>query len=388
MNNTTYKLGQLIQLSDKRNTDLKYGIDDVKGMTIDKTIIPTKADMSGTDLSKFIIVHPNEFIYNPRTHGKKIGLGFNDSGNNFLISWNNIAFKVKDSAKNIVIPRYLYMDFNRLEWDRRACFDSWGTSTEVFTWDAMCDMEITLPPLSVQKKYVDIYKSMVDNQKEYEKGIDDLKLVCDGFLDKLKREGEKVKIGEFIQQSDIRNVKGELTIENLKGISTDKSFISTKADMKDVSLSNYKIVKQNEFVYVADTSRRGDKIALCINDSSDNYLVSSIYTVFKVKDEQKLNPNYLMMFFTRTEFDRYARFNSWGSARETFDWSEMCEVAIPIPDIHIQESIANIYKVYIERKRIGEQLKKQIKDLCPILIKGSIEEADGSHGGTEHTEKG
>ena len=139
-------------------------------------------------------------------------------------------------------------------------------------------------------------------------------------------------------------------------------------------MKNYKVVKQNEFVYVADTSRRGDKVALGFNDSNESCLVSSIYTVFRIKDVDLLNPQYLMMFFTRNEFDRYARFNSWGSARETFDWSEMCSVKIPIPDINVQKSIANIYKVYNERKRINEQLKQQIKDICPILIKGSLEE--------------
>lgn len=373
MNTKTYRLGDLITVVDERNS---YGFRNFYGININKEFMPTVADTNGLDESKYKVVRKHHFVFSGMQTGRdeciRISMYLYDSP--IIVSPAYTTFEV--TANNIVHPMYFFMLFLSKEKDRLGWFYSDASIRSNLDWPVFCDISINLPPLSVQKKYVDIYKSMVDNQKEYEKGIDDLKLVCDGFLNKLKREGEKVKIGEYIQQSDIRNVKGELTIENLKGISTDKSFISTKADMKDVSLSNYKIVKQNEFVYVADTSRRGDKIALCINDSSDNYLVSSIYTVFKVKDEQKLNPNYLMMFFTRTEFDRYARFNSWGSARETFDWSEMCEVAIPIPDIHIQESIANIYKVYIERKRIGEQLKKQIKDLCPILIKGSIEEAE------------
>ena len=86
-------------------------------------------------------------------------------------------------------------------------------------------------------------------------------------------------------------------------------------------------------------------------------------------------PQYLMLFFTRTEFDRYARFNSWGSARETFDWPEMCNVQIPMPDITVQKAIADIYTTYINRKRINEQLKARIKDICPILIRGSLEES-------------
>ena len=102
-------------------------------------------------------------------------------------------------------------------------------------------------------------------------------------------------------------------------------------------------------------------------------MVSSISTVFGTKKE-KLLPEYLMLFFTRAEFDRYARFNSWGSARETFDWDEMCNVEIPVPDISIQKAIAEMYTVYIARTRINEQLKAQIKDICPILIRGSLEE--------------
>ena len=122
-----------------------------------------------------------------------------------------------------------------------------------------------------------------------------------------------------------------------------------------------------------DTSRRGDKVSMGINGSSTPFLVSSISIVFGTKEG--LIPEYLMLFLTRSEFDRYARFNSWGSARETFNFDDMCDVEIPIPDITIQRSIANIYEVYVERKEINERLKEQIRDLCPILIKGSIDEA-------------
>lgn len=126
------KLSECIQQTEKRNYDLIYGIDDVVGMTITKQIIPTKADVKNTDLSKFLIVSPREFVYNPRTHGKKIGLGFNNTNKNVLISWNNIAFKVQDSKIDIsVMPEFLYLLFSRDEWDREACYRSLGSSTEV-----------------------------------------------------------------------------------------------------------------------------------------------------------------------------------------------------------------------------------------------------------------
>ena len=146
-----YKIGELIELVQEINSELKYGPDDVRGMTITKEIIPTKADVSGTDLSKFLVVHPREFIYNPRTHGKRIGFGYNNSKENFIISWNNIAFRVKKSMENIVLADYLFLHFKRDEWDREACFQSWGSSTEVFSWESLCDMTVDLPNISVQK---------------------------------------------------------------------------------------------------------------------------------------------------------------------------------------------------------------------------------------------
>lgn len=185
---TKYKLGELIELVQDTNSELQYGPDDVKGMTITKEVIPTKANVSETDLSKFLVVHPGEFIYNPRTHGKRIGFGYNNTNDNFIISWNNIAFKVKPSMKKIVLADYLFLHFKRDEWDREACYQSWGSSTEVFSWDTLCDMSVDLPVFSIQQKYVDVYNAMLENQKSYECGLEDLKLVCDAYIEDLRRQ--------------------------------------------------------------------------------------------------------------------------------------------------------------------------------------------------------
>lgn len=149
--------------------------------------------------------------------------------------------------------------------------------------------------------------------------------------------------------------------------------IQTKADLDGVNLENYKVVRPNQFAYVADTSRRGDKMSLALNEKNFPVIVSPISIVFSTKAE-KLLPQYLMLFFNRSEFDRYARFHSWGSAREVFTWKDLCEVEIPIPEMKIQRSIAAIYEVMRTRKKILERLKEQIKDICPILIKGSLDE--------------
>lgn len=365
------KLGDLLELTLETNQDLRFGPLDVRGMTISKKIISTKANVDNADLRKFLIIKPNDFIFNPRTHGKKIGFGFNDTNSAFIISWNNVGFRIKQNALAQILPEYLFMHFNREEWDREACFRSWGSSTEVFSWEALCEMTIFLPPIDVQKKHVDIYLAMLANQRAYEQGLDDLKLVCDAYIEDLRRKMPSEEIGKYLILSDRRNDLN-LSVDFVRGLATSKEMIETKADMDGVKLDNYKVVLPTQIAYVSDTSRRADKMSLGYNNTETPVLVSSISIVFGTNTDYLL-PDYLMLFLTRSEFDRYARFNSWGSARETFSWEEMCSVKIPIPPIEVQKSIAELYKVYNQRKEINEKLKAQIKDICPILVKGSID---------------
>lgn len=363
-----YKLGLLIELVLDTNSELLFTADDVRGMTITKEIIPTKANVLETDLSKFLIVNPNEFIYNPRTHGKKIGFGYNNTCKPFIISWNNIAFRIKPEMKDIISPDYLFLHFKRDEWDREACFCSWGSSTEVFSWDTLCDMEIELPPLSIQQKYVDIYKAMVENQQTYERGLDDLKLVCDAYIEDLRRKMPCEEIGKYLEK--ISNKNSKLEIINIKGVESSGKFAETKANIDGLDFTSYKIVTKNQFAYNPSRINLGS-IALC----EEECIVSPMYEVFCVKDERILLPKYLMLWLRRDEFLRSTIFYAIGSVRDTFDFNLMQEVRIPIPNTKIQQSIVNIYNAYNKRKEINEKLKTQIKEICPILIKGSIEEA-------------
>ena len=180
------------------------------------------------------------------------------------------------------------------------------------------------------------------------------------------------KLGDYIQLVDERNRDNSVT--RLLGVSIEKKFIESIANTIGTDMSVYKIVKQGQFAYGPVTSRNGDKVSIALLEE-EKCIISSSYTVFEIKDTQQLLPEYLMLWFRRPEFDRYARFHSHGSAREIFDWEEMCDVRIPVPDIEIQQDIVNIFEAYNARKDINEKLKAQIKDICPILIKGSIEEA-------------
>ena len=177
-----------------------------------------------------------------------------------------------------------------------------------------------------------------------------------------------VSLGGYIEQCDERNIKGLYTLDEVCGISTDKKFIATKANMDGVSLTSYKVVNSNEFVYVADTSRRGDKIALALNTIDAPVLISSIYTAFRCKDINELLPEYLYLFLNRSEFDRYTRFNSWGSARETFDWSELCRVQIPLPSIDIQQELVDTYNGLKSLAEQNEALIEPLSKACEAFI--------------------
>ena len=364
-----YKLGELIQLEDERNSQGFYSLDDVKGISIQKIFIETKADMQGVSLTPYILVKPGFFAYVTVTsrNGEKITLAHNTTENTYIVSSSYVVFSIK--RNDLLLSDYLFMYFNRPEFDRYSRFNSWGSARETFSWEDFCDIEIDLPSLDIQQKYVDVYNAMLANQQNYERGLEDLKLVCDGYIEDLRRKMPCEKIGPYIRPCDERN--SDLKIKLAQGITNDKEFANPK-QVADAETSA-KIVRKGQFAYNRATTRNGEKISIAYR-TGDDCVVSSAYQIFEISVKDKLYPEYLMMWYKRSEFDRYARYMSKGSAHEFFEYEDMEEVEIPIPDIEIQKSIVNIYNCYIERKRINEQLKAQIKDICPILIKGSIEE--------------
>ena len=364
----------LIVESDARNVDGIYSDDDVIGVATNKSLISTKANLDGVDLRKYKLLPPGYFAFVADTsrRGDKMALAYNDTDRTYIVSTWYVVFFVADMAKDILSPDYLYMFFNRPEFDRYTRFSSWGSAREYFWFTDMEDIELTIPDLPTQEKYVAIYKSMVANQQSYERGLEDLKLVCEGYIDKLKACLPHERIGEYIALSEQRNDEGKYTVDDVRGVSIEKRFIETKANMQGVNLKPYYVIKPDAFAFVTVTSRNGEKISLAHNGSNDTYICSSSYVVFTCTNTKKLLPRYLRLFFERSEFNRYVRFNSWGSARETFDFSDMQDVRIPIPDISIQTALADLFDTYLNRRTINEKLKTQLNAMCPILIRGSL----------------
>lgn len=367
---TKSKLGELIELVDERNSG---GLQNFYGVNINKEFMPTVADTSTLDEKKYKVVRRNRFVFSGMQTGRDecIRLAFHRDDEPIIVSPAYVTFEV--TAMDKIIPEYFFMIFQSKEKDRLGWFLSDSSVRANLDWEVFCDIEINLPSLPVQKKFVAVYNALLENKKAYERGLDDLKLVCDGYIENFRRNMPCEKLGNYIELSDERNADNLYSADDVRGISIDKKFIPTKADMEGVSLKNYLLVKPEAFAFVPVTSRNGGKISIAQNDSEENFICSTSYVVFSTNAE-KLLPQYLMLFFNRSEFDRYARFHSWGSARETFTWKDLTEVEIPIPEMKIQRSIAAIYEVLRTRKKILERLKEQIKDICPILIKGSLDE--------------
>ena len=364
---TKYKIGSLISLVDERNS---FGIRAFYGININKEFMPTVADTDGLDETKYKVVRKNRFVYSGMQTGRdeciRIGMYMLDEP--IIVSPAYITFEI--TATDIVNPLYFFMLFLSKEKDRLGWFYSDGSIRANLDWKVFCDIELNLPPLSVQQKYVDVYNAMLANQRSYEQGLEDLKLVCDAFLDKFKASSPLRTIGSILEEIDVRNSDGAIT--SAQGINIFKQFMPSVASSDD--LSKYKIVRKEQFAYSAMQTGRDECIRIALQSEDTPIIVSPAYSVLQVKDRSVL-AEYIMMWFSRKESDRLGWFMSDASIRANLDLNRFYEITIPIPDIKTQQYIVNIYVAYQLRREINERLKAQIKDLCPILIKGSIEES-------------
>ena len=364
------KLGELIELSDKTNSDLLFSLDDVKGISIQKKFIETKADMLGVSLKPYLLVEPDSFAYVTVTsrNGEKITLAHNTTDRTYIVSSSYIVFKVKD--KKVLDSDYLFMFFNRPEFDRYSRFNSWGSAREVFSWEDMCNVELELPDIDIQKKYAAIYLSLIKNQKSYEEGLDDLKFTCDMLIDKVKKSG-KVKLGAYITRRMEKN--SDFSVTHLLGVGKE-GFIEPKQSKDETNGHICYLAKKNDFVFAPPQLHEG---SIDFYEGDETIKVSDAYIVFYISKPESLNPHYLKMVLTNPAIQHIIWFLRDG-VREQFNFEQLSELEVPVPNINMQESIANIFKVYQSRKEINQKLLDQIKDICPILIKGSIEEAKRS----------
>ena len=355
------RLGDYIRPVDNRNRDKTITL--LRGVSTTKQLIRSVANMSGVDISSYKVVNKGQFVYVSDTsrRGEKIALALNVE-KPCIVSSIYTVFEVINTK--VLMPEYLFIWFNRSEFDRYARFNSWGSARETFDWDEMCNLKLPIPEVDIQKEYVAMYQGLLNNQKCYEQGLDDLQLICDTYIENLIKTEDHKTLGEYIRQRNKRNLGDQKY--PVQGVSNSMEFIETKAKTTGLNFTNYKIVNKRDFAYNPSRLNIGS-IAL---RSDESCIVSPMYVVFDIIDESKLLPEYLFLWFKRSTFKDYVWFYAFGSVRDTFDFHLMQEVKLPIPSIEKQKAIVTIYTTLETRKRINEQLKDSIKPLCPILVKG------------------
>lgn len=359
------RLGDYIEPCDERNSEGKYTLDDVRGISIQKNLILTKADMKDVSLSPYKLLKPREFSYVTVTsrNGGKISLAINDTNETYIVSSSYINYKCKDY--NTLLPEYLFLLLSRGEFDRYSRFNSWGSARETFDWSELCRVEIPLPSIEVQQELVNTYNGLKALAEQNEALIEPLTKACEAMVVDCKNKYPEVTLGEYIEELDIRNSDNKIKL--VKSVSVTKEFKDTNAKVNKEELRGYKLVPPSHIAYV-QTTKNEKCFANALNTTEDTYVVSQVDRVVKSKDNDVLNIGFLHLILRTKEFDRYAIFNSWGSARETFDWNEFCRVKIPLPPPEVQKSVVSLYTCLEEAKKIASEAREQLKTICPALV--------------------
>lgn len=359
-------LGDLLEVVDARGGDASR--DKVEGVNINKAFVSTVANLENSDLSRYKRVQPGTFAANLMHIGRDVifPVALNATESLKFVSPAYFVFQVKEEER--LLPLFLFILFRTPSFDRRVWFATDSSIRGNLTWDDMCRVKIPLPPIEVQRAYVEAYKGLTALIEENEALLKSLEAAAQACVAECREKCPMEVIGPLLEEVDGRNTDHALNVDAVRGISIQKSFIETKADMKGVSLRPYKVISPREFAYVTVTSRNGDKVSIAMNSSQESFLVSSSYAAFRVKELSQLNPDYLFLQFKRPEFDRYARFNSWGSARETFNWDDMCRVKIPLPPIEVQKAIVALYHCAEEARSIADEARAQLAQACPAMI--------------------
>lgn len=361
------RLGDYIREVDERNYQgMHYPF---FGLNKDKEFMPTVADTTNLDNTKYKMVREGTFVFSGMQTGRDgcIRLGFQDKGAIILISPAYTTFRIVDRSP--ILPEYLFMQFNRDEMDRYGAFLSDGSIRSNLDWERFCDIRFPLPPLEVQQEVVDSYNGVKRLAEDNEALIAPLTDACEALVADCKRKYPLVPLGNYIEEYKALNLNNQIRV--VKSVSVTKELKDTNAKVDKSNLSGYKVVPPGHVTYV-QTTKNEKCFACAVNNFEYPIVVTSVNRVFRVTDE-RLDTDYLFLLLSQKGFDRYAIYHSWGSARETFDWEELCRVEIPLPPLEVQKSIARLYRCIEEARAIAREATEQLQTLAPALIRKAIE---------------
>lgn len=360
------RLGDYISQRRENNSSLKYGVDLIEGVNSDGEFQPTKAITDNINLKPYKVVRHGDIVYNPSR--LNIGSLAYRTGGMCIVSHLYQVFHIKEKYQSILSAEFLTLYLRRSEFYRYVDYDNFASQRAEYNLRKLGELLIPLPSPAEQQKVVNAWRAFREIKEQNEAKAAPLMQLCQSYIQELKHKYPMQEIGPYIHRIDERNTDNK--IKEVRSVSVSKNFNATNAKVDKNNLSNYKIVRENQISFVQTT---GNEKCLCaaINHLGFPIVVTSVNEVFET-DEKYLVADYLHLIFRRTETDRYARFNSWGSARETFTWEDMTRFAIPLPSIEVQQAIVNIYKCANEAKRIAEEADRLSREVCPALLQHVI----------------
>lgn len=356
-----HRLGEFIEECDERNLEGSFGVDSLRGVNSQQQFCESRANTVGIDFRPYKVVRKDCFAYNPAR--LDIGSIARFEGDGCIVSTLYEVFRISEAKKLELLPGYLQVYFVREEFARYVGFKNWGSAREYFWLDAMKRTPIPVPPIEEQRKVVAAWQGLRRMKEQNEQLAEPLLALCRSYLQECKKKYPMREIGPMIESLNERNSND--LVKEIRGMSTEKEFRVPQSRVDINNLTSYKVVRKNDFVFVptTDTWRC---LAICLSSEEYPFVVSPIYEVFRFTGD--IIPDYFHLWCKRKEFDRYARYHSWGSARENFSFDDMCRVKIPLLPIEVQQAVVDLYRCANEAKKIAAEADRLSREICPALI--------------------
>ena len=356
------RFGDHIELLSQKCNIPNLTPDDISGINRDKEFFEPSRQV-GEDTSNYKYVPTGYFACNLMHVGRDVVLpiALNTTEKTKVVSPAYTIFKLK--TEDELLSKFLFMLLKSDEKDRFFWFHCDSSVRDGMDWDAFCDIELDLPSIEIQRKYVAIYEGLLANLHSYESKLEELKLVCDGYIEDLRKKYVSKSLFSIMTKRNERN--DDLNAEYV-GISNN-GFIKPKQDLSEGNILNKKKFYKGDFIFTPSGVN-------LYNNIYNSAVCSHVNEMYYCKDSN-VSSNYIELWLKRSEFFRYCDFFNISSVMSNFDGEALKQYKIPIPPLEIQNSIVEVFNVYNERKEYVTRLKNIIKDICPILVRGAIKEA-------------
>lgn len=357
-------LGSLLETVDVRGGTVDHN--EIEGVNINKTFVPTVANLKNTDLSKYKHVPTFAFATNLMHIGRDVifPVALNTSRETKFVSPAYFVFRIKDGCK--LLPLFLLTLFRTSSFDRRVWFATDSSIRGNLTWDDMCRVKIPLPPIEVQRAYVDAYKGLTALIEENEELLKSLEVTAQACVAECREKWPMVLVGDYVQPF-IRKNSDDLDLPFM-GVNREKQIVPTSANTEIIDRRKYSVLKRGEFVFSGMQTGRDVCIRIALSEMLTDILLSPAYMTFRIDSTKPLLPEYFFMNFKVAEMDRQGWFKSDSSVRSNLDWDRFCEIEIPLPPIEVQRAIVALYHCAEEARKIAAEARLQLTQVCPAMI--------------------